>query len=160
MQEEIHRLLQKGVVEESFHEPGEFISPVFLRAKDDNSFRMILNLKRLNEVAQYNHFKMETLSSILTLVRPGCFMAKIDIKDAYYSVPIRKVDQKLLKFVSNGKLLKFTVLPNGYTGGPRKFTKLMKPPLATLRMDGATLAAYIDDIFNSEKSYQACCLEC
>ena len=83
-------------------------------------------------------------------------MAKIDIKDAYYSVSIKKGDQKLLKFVFNGKLYKFTVLPNGYTGGPRKFTKLMKPPLATLRIDGATLAAYIDDIFNAEKSYQAC----
>ena len=35
---------------------------------------------------------METISTILHLVRPGKYMAKLDIKDAYYSVsaPIRE----------------------------------------------------------------------
>ena len=38
------------------------------------------------------------------------------------------------------------VLPNGYTAAPRKFTKLLKPALVTLRKAGITLAAYLDDI--------------
>ena len=55
---------------------------------------MILNLKSLNENMPYIHFKMETIKSILTLVTPNCYMAKIDIKDAYYSVPIVPEHQK------------------------------------------------------------------
>ena len=137
------------VIIESEHQKGQFLSPIFVRHKSDGSFRLILNLKRLNEVTQYTHFKMETLSSILRLVTPMSYMAKIDIKDAYYSVPIKIEDQKLLKFIFDGILYQFTSLPNGYTEGPRKFTKLLKPPLASLRMSQVTLAAYLDDIFTT-----------
>ena len=62
------------------------------------------------------------------------FLVKLDIKDAYYSIPIEEFHQRFLKFKCEGKLYKFMVLPNGYTERPRKFTKLLKPPLATLRI--------------------------
>ena len=91
---------------------------------------------------------METLSTILKLVRPNCYMASVDIKDAYYSVPIAAEDQKYLKIMFEGQLYQFTCLPNGLSSGQRKFTKLLKLPLATLREAGHILRAYIDDIFN------------
>ena len=70
---------------------------------------------------------METLLSILCLIRPNDYMAKIDIKDAYYRIPILEQHQKLLKFIHKNCLYKFTALPNGYTEGPRKFTKALNP---------------------------------
>ena len=68
------------------------------------------------------------------------------MKDAYYSVKIEGNDTCFLKFLCNSKILKFFVLPNGLSPGPRKFTKLTKPPLAILIMQGYTVAIYIDDI--------------
>ena len=68
----------------------------------------------------------------MKLIRKNAFMIKIDIKDAYYSVPIADVDQKYFKFLHNGQLYKYTALPNGFSPGPRKFTKIVKVPLATL----------------------------
>ena len=53
-------------------------------------------------------------------------MAKSDLKDAYYFIPILPEHQKFLKF---------TCLPNGLCSGPRKFTELLEPPLAELRLD-------------------------
>ena len=85
---EIKNLLHKGVTEECQHEEGEYISPIFLTPKSDGSFRMILNLKKLNDHMPYIHFKMEIIKSVLNLVTPNCYMAKIGIKDAYYSIPI------------------------------------------------------------------------
>ena len=156
IQGEIQRLRDLGAVVQTTHEVGEYISPIFLRPKDDGSYRLILNLKKLNEATEYIHFKMDTLSSILCLITPGAYMAKIDIKDAYYSVPIREEDQKKLKFQLDDKLYQFVALPNGYSPGPRKFTKLLKPPLATLRLDGVTLAAYLDDLFTLNKNKGKC----
>ena len=49
MECEIKNLFQNGVTSGSQHEEGEFISPIFLVPKSEDSFRMILNLKRLNE---------------------------------------------------------------------------------------------------------------
>jgi hypothetical protein len=53
-------------------------------------------------------------------------------------------------------LYQFTVLPNGYSPGPRKFTKLLKPPLSDLRLAMVTVAAYLDDMFTSNKSFWGC----
>ena len=73
-------------------------------------------------------------------------MGKIDIKDAYYSVPILEEHQKFLKFMFKGKSYQFTCLPNGLSSGPHKFTKLLKEPLATLRKSKISVSAYIDDL--------------
>ena len=55
---------------------------------------MILNLKTFNTSLEYCHFKMDTLKSALALMRPPCYMASIDLKHAYYSVPIHCEHQK------------------------------------------------------------------
>jgi len=53
---EINTLLEKAVIVKAHDEPGEFISPIFVRPKKDGSHRMILNLKNFNEYVEYNHF--------------------------------------------------------------------------------------------------------
>ena len=85
-------------------------------------------------------------------------MATIDLKDAYYTVKSDGDDTCFLKFLCNSKLLKFVVLPNGCSPGPRKFAKLTKPPLAMLRMQGYTVAIYIDDIIALDQSFEECLL--
>ena len=77
MDQEIHTLLQKAVIEEAYHSYGEFVSNVFLRPKKGGRFRMILNLRNLNSHVEYNKFKMDSLQSILKVVTPGCYMAQL-----------------------------------------------------------------------------------
>ena len=89
---------------------------------------------------------MEIIKSVLNLVTPNCYMAKIGIKDAYYSIPILPEHQKFLKSSLRAQLYKFTCLRNGLYSGPRKFTKLSKPPLAELRLDYVIITAYIYDL--------------
>ena len=97
---------------------------------------------------------MESSKSVLNLVTPNCYMAKIDTKDAYYSIPILPEHQKFLKFNLQGKLYKFTRLPNGLCSGPRKF--ILKPPLAELRLDNVKIAAYIDELITLAYLFDIC----
>ena len=99
---------------------------------------------------------MKTIKYVLNLVNPNCYMAKIDIKDVFYSIPILSKHQKFSKFTLRGKLYKFTCLPNGLCSGPRVFTKLLKPPLAKLRLDYIKIAAYIDDLITLAYSFNIC----
>ena len=147
---EIKKLLAKGVIIKC-----ENISPIFIRQKLDGSSRLILNLKNLNEDMPYIH-KMETLQSVLSLITPGCYLASRNLNDAYYSVPIHPDHTKFLKFIWKNKLYKFLVLPSGLCCGPRKFTKFMKPPIATLRLDGHIIAIYIDDLINVGLTFDEC----
>ena len=96
-------------------------------------------------------------------------MATTDFKYAYYSVKIDD-DTPFLKSLCNSKLLKFVVLPNGLPPGPRKLTKLTKPSLAMLRMQGYAVAIYINNIVaidqsfekrldqEKQKNYEKCCI--
>ena len=108
---------------------------------------MILNLKNFNDFVEYNHFKMETLKDILLAVTPGCFMAVIDLQDAYLVVPIHSSCKCFLKFRWRGKIYAYQVLPFGLSCAPQIFTKLLKPPLSVLRGNGHVVYMYIDDAF-------------
>ena len=153
---EIDKLLAKGVLTPSSHKEGEYISPIFTRAKKDGSFRVILNLKCLNTRVQYHHFKMDLLNTVLHVVKSGCFMASIDLKHAYNSVPIATADQKYLKFQWRGKLYKYVCFPNGLAFCPRKFTKLLKPVYSHLRQLGHLSASHIDDSYLQGDDYDDC----
>lgn len=74
---------------------------------------MILNLKPLNEFVAYHYFKMDTLRTAIKVIRPRCFMASVDLKDAYYSIPIAQEDRKFLMFEWKRKYYQYTLLPNG-----------------------------------------------
>ena len=142
---EIQKLLDMKVISEVDHHPNEFISPVFIVPKKDGEFRMILNLKELNQYIEYHHFKMDTFESVLKLVKPGCFFASIDVHHAYYSVPMAAEDQVKLRFQKSGKLYQFQSLPKGISCTPKQFTRLMKPVYASLCILGHTNSGYIDD---------------
>ena len=156
IESEIQNLVKKGFIRNSSHETGEFISPIFLREKSDGGYRLILSLKKLNQSVEYKN-KFETLVTIIQLIRQNMYMTKLDIKDVYYSIPIDEPHQKFLKFEHKFRLFKFTVLPNRYTEGPKKFTKLLKPPLSLLRkLERVLAASYFDDLITIDCSYSAC----
>ena len=98
IESEIQNLLKRVVMQSSNHEQGEFFLTIFLRKKSDGGYYFILNLKKLNESAEFKKFKMEALFTIMQFIRPNMYMAKFDIKDAYYSIPIYEPHQKFLKF--------------------------------------------------------------
>lgn len=143
---EINKLLEMKVIKEVSHSKNEFISPIFVvPKKNPGEYRMILNLKKLNEHIPYFHFKMDTFESALKLVKPGCYMASVDLKHAYYSIHIAEEDQIKLRFQFCGRLYQYCALPNGIAFAPRIFTKLMKPVYASLRNDGFSNSGFIDD---------------
>ena len=54
---------------------------------------------------------MDTLDTVTKMIKPGCYMASVDLKDAYYTVPIQKDHQKVLKFEFKGCLYKIYLPP-------------------------------------------------
>lgn len=91
-------LLNMGVIAKTDHSKGEVISPIFPVAKPNGKFRMILNLKYLNQFIDAPHFKMEDLRSASKLMTRNCFMGTVDLKDAYYFIPVHVSHRKFLRF--------------------------------------------------------------
>ena len=83
-------------------------------------------------------------------------MASIDLKHAYYTIPIAQEQQKFLKFVWNDQLYEFTALPMGLSSSPRIFTKVMKPVFAELRQKGHINSGFIDDFYLQGQEFSDC----
>ena len=103
---EIVKLLNKGVIVKSTHSQGEFVSSIFLRLKKNGvDYWMILNLRELNKFIVYRPFKMDSPNIVTDLMTQGCFMASVDIKDAYYTVPIDTEHQKEIEIQVVGQIV-------------------------------------------------------
>lgn len=143
---EVAGLVQKGAISPVKTVQGEFISQLFTVPKKDGGLRPVVNLKALNSYIKDEHFKMEGFHMIKDLVKQGDWMAKVDLKDAYFLIPIYPGHQKYLRFQWKGQTYQFHCLPFGLSCAPRVFTKVMKPVVAFLRERGVRLIIYLDDI--------------
>ena len=147
IQEEVAKLLQKHAIQPvECPLERDFYSNSFLVPKKDGGQRPVINLKALNSFVHPEHFKMEGIQTLKDLLGQGDWLTKVDLKDAYFAVPIHHANQKHLQFQIQGKTFRFTCLPFGLSSAPWVFTKTLKPALAILRQRGVRLIAYIDDI--------------
>ena len=142
------------IVEVAFNPWVGFYSNLFLVEKKGGSGqRPVINLSRFNNYVEYCHFKMEDLNAVADLLRPGDFMCKLDLKFAYFSVPLHRRSQKFIRVHFQGRTYQFTCLPFGLTSAPRIFTKILKPVTGILRKMGIWIIVYLDDmlIMNSTR---------
>lgn len=106
---EVESLLDKGAIVESFSEG--FISGIFLIPKKSGGYRPIINLKGLNQFLTYRHFKLEGFQTVRHTVKRGDWMCKLDLRDAYITVPMAMSSRQFLHFKLNGKIFEFVSLP-------------------------------------------------
>ena len=94
-------MMAKGVLE-IFPDPDPgFYSLLFLVEKSSGGWRPVIDLSPLNEFIRQTPFRMETPNSVLLAFRKDDFLASIDLKDAYFQIPVHPSFRKLLRFVSN-----------------------------------------------------------
>ena len=72
-------------------------------------------------------------------------MAKINLKDMYFVVPISKKVRKHQRFRWGNRPFQFNCLPFGLSYTPWIFTKITKAVLVILREMGIRLITYIDN---------------
>lgn len=145
-----------GAVTKCETKKGEFLSPYFLATKPNGKYRFILNLKKLNEHLSPPHFKLEDYRTVTKLITRHCLLAKLDLKDAYFLVPIHNKHKKYLRFVHKNQKYEFNCLPFGLNWAPYVFTKILKPVLRALRLEGVTSVIYLDDILLIGDTVEEC----
>lgn len=152
----IGNLISTGAVTECQPCEGQFISSFFLRQKPNGKMRFILNLKQLNKFIDTEHFKIEDLRTAVKLISKNCYMASLDLKDAYFFVKIHPSSRKYLRFNWDNKTYEFNAMPFGLSTAPYLFTKIMKPVVKLLRSAGYLSTIYLDDLFLLGRTYREC----
>ena len=139
-------MLEKGAIERIPPTVGQFVGHVFLRPKKNGTYRLVFNLKPLNQYIVFRHFKMERLTMLTTMIQNLDWMMTIDLHDAYLCLPINSVHRKYMRFMWRGQLFQFSSVPFGLSPAPREFTTLLKPVMAILRKLGMRILIFLNNI--------------
>ena len=122
-----------------------FYSTFFVVPKKPEGLRPILNLRPFNHSVVRKGFKLDSVKSVQNELRPGDFAFSIDLKDAYYHIPVATYYRRFLRFFFQGSHFQFRALPFGLSSSPRAFCKCLAPILAWCHSRGARTLAYLDD---------------
>ena len=158
----IRECVADKIIEPCEFEEGDYLNTVFLVHKREStpenpSFRLILNMKSLNKkYVRFTHHKMHSLQTCIDLMEEQCFMASIDLRQAFHTIPMHPDYTKYLKFMIKDRVYKYLVMPMGFRDAPRLFCKILKPVLAHLRSKGHLSSIYIDDFFLMGKTADEC----
>uniref|UniRef100_A0A1X7TWQ1 Reverse transcriptase domain-containing protein n=1 Tax=Amphimedon queenslandica TaxID=400682 RepID=A0A1X7TWQ1_AMPQE len=131
-----------------FHEgesPGVLLQSLS-SPKKDRSKRPVINLKDLNAYVPPYHLMMQGLHTLRDILMEGDWMMKVDLKDAYFTIPIHQSDRQFLRFSTGSQDFQFNCLPFGLSCALWVFTKTLKLVLTLLRELGVRLVVYINDI--------------
>jgi len=91
-----------------------------------------------------------------SLISHNCFLATIDLQDAYRSIAICKEHRRFLKFRWQGKLYHCNCVPFGLSSAPFIFFKFLEPVMATLRVKQFSLVIFLDDILSIGNTFNSC----
>ena len=123
LQSKIHKLVEKGAVQRIKQSHAYLTSPMFVVPKSGGGWRPIIDLRYLNSYLEPPYFKVEGLYMLPRIISLGWFMVKIDLKDAYLTIPVTQNFQSLLAFQETPQeIMQFQCLPFGLCTAPFMFS--------------------------------------
>lgn len=147
---ELNQMLADGIVEPS---NSPWASPIVMVKKKDNSYRFCVDFRRLNQVSEPDAYPIPYVSSTLDKLRDAKFLTTLDIKSAYWQIPMAATSKPYTAFVvPNRGLFQFKRLPFGLHSAPATWQRLID------RVIGADLEPYVfcylDDVIICTQSFE------
>lgn len=146
---EVEKMLADDIIEPS---NSPWASPIVLVKKPDGSYRFCVNYKKLNEVSLPDAYPLPFISSTLDKLREAKYLSTIDIKSAYWQIPVAKESRPLTAFVVPTRgLFQFKRMPFGLHNAPSTWQRFLD------RVLGHDLekyiSCYLDDIIISTSTF-------
>ena len=148
--------------------PKWHCSPVTAVDKLDGSVRLILDMSSpkgdaLNEYIDKDRFACHysLFDNAVHMVREvghGCFLAKLDVKNAFRLCPVKMEEWPLLCFKWSGKFYYYVALPFGSRSSPAIFNAFADVLCWLFQHKGGIkwVEHYLDDYLFAERSHVAC----
>ena len=107
--------------------------------------RPFINFENLNQYIPHHHFKMESLQSLRDILKHGSVMCKLDLKKAYFCIPLTKESKKFVICYWDGVLYQFLCLCFGHAPASYVSTKLLNIPIVFPWKINTLIIIYLED---------------
>jgi len=89
--------------------------------KKDGTLRLYVNYRGLNKVTIKNRHPLPLISETLDRLTGSKYFSKLDLRNAYYRIRVRKSDEWKTAFRTRYSYFKYLVMPFGLTNAPATF---------------------------------------
>lgn len=146
-EEKINDLVRQGILVPS---QSEWSNPIVLvKKKDSDTPRLCLDFHELNKKATTGDaFPIPRINEIIDTLHNKNIFSKLDIKDAYYVVPLAPDSRKKTAFTFNGRQYEFTRMPMGLMTASQTFVRLVQKVIEPL----TNTVGYFDDLLVASSS--------
>lgn len=158
---QVEELLKQGFIKESI---SPYNSPILFVKKKDNTMRMCIDFRLLNNNTVKDKFPLPNIEQITAQLGKASVYSKLDLMSGYYQVRVDKRDTEKTAFSTDYGHYEWVVMPFGLTNAPATFQRMMNETLRPYL--GKFVQVYLDDIFiyspTEESHYEHVCtvLEC
>ena len=121
-----------------------FGSPILLVKKKDNTIRMCVDYRGLNEITVKNTFPIPRIDDLHDQLADAKYFTKLDLFSGYHHNPIKQTDQHKTAFISRYGTYEFKFMPFGLLNAPATFQSAMNSLFHYL-LDNFFIV-YLDDI--------------
>jgi hypothetical protein len=120
---EIDRMLENNVISPS---DSPWSSPILLVKKSSGEYRLCFDGRRLNAVTKRDSYPLPRVDRILSMLRGAKYISSIDLKNAFWQIPLDSESRPKTAFAIPGRgLFHFNVLPFGLTNAAQRQQCLM-----------------------------------
>lgn len=120
---EISEMLRQGIIRPS---QSPWCSPLWLVKKPDGKYRICFDGRKLNSVTVSDAYPLPLIDSIITKIRDARFLSSIDLKQAFFQIPLAEDSRPKTAFAVHGRgLFEFCVLPFGLSCSSQTMCRLM-----------------------------------
>lgn len=146
---ELDKMLELGVIEES---KSPWSSPVATVVKPGKT-RVCLDSRDLNKVTIKDAYPILHIEGLLIRLSDTCFISAIDLKDAFWQIPLSQHSREKTAFTVAGRpLYQYTVMPFGLCNSSPTMIRLMDLVIpAKLKV---RVFVYLDDLLVFSRTFE------
>ena len=141
MEEEVQKMLAKGVIEPS---NSPWSSPPVLVRKKDGTFRFCIDYRKLNGIVRRDAFPLPRVDDCLDSLSGASWFCTLDLSSGYWQIAMDKEDKAKTAFSTPRGLFEFKVMPFGVKNGPATLERLMELVLSGMTIEQCL--CYMDDV--------------
>ena len=152
-QEELKKQL-KQLLDSKLIRPSSspFGSPVLFVKKKENTLRMCIDYRALNNITIKNRYPLPRIDDLLDQLSQAKYFSKLDLTSGYWQMRVKDEDIHKTAFTTRYGQFEFMVMPFGLCNAPASFQHLMNSIFQEFLDD--FVIVYLDDIMVYSRTHE------